>query len=144
MEKQPLMKNKKALAALAVLALLLVGYFTKEKWLPLFKKNAATTPTNGTTATNNTNSTNSSSGTSSNSTAIDKTVILKRGDNNNSVKELQRLINTKLNPPLVKLVEDGVFGAKTEAALLQVYGANIASINQFNAKFPTLPSVFTL
>lgn len=144
MEKTSLLKNKKALAALAVLAILLAAYFTKSKWLPFFQKKNDTPASGTTNNTGNTSTNNTNTNSTSTSTTIDKATILKRGDSGPSVKELQRLINTKLQPPLATLVEDGEFGPKTETALLSVFGANTASINQFNTKFPVIPSVFTM
>lgn len=114
--------------AVALFALLLVGYFTREKWLPFFQKDEVS-PSNGVGQGGNT-----PPSTTANSNTVDKTRVLKQGDRGEAVKELQRLLNGKhkSNPPQVipLLVEDGIFGTKTEIMLLKWTGKTAISINQ--------------
>lgn len=58
--------------------------------------------------------------------------VLKRGDRNNQVKELQALWNKYAwHFPLLPLKEDGIFGPKTESALVQTIGKKTVSLNEF-------------
>lgn len=108
--------------AVALFALLLVGYFTRDQWMALFQKGEVV-PSNTNPGANN-----------QPTTSVDKTRILKRGDRGASVKELQRLLNEKhrnnlpQNTPL--LVEDGIFGSKTEQMLFKWTGKTSISIQQ--------------
>lgn len=120
--------DRKPMMAVALLAILIIGYFTRDQWMSLFTSKV--TSGNGSSSTSNTTNT---------STGIKKDVVLKKGDRNDSVKELQRLLNVEhvsrsLNimtkPTLPKLVVDGDFGPKTEALLMYFTNKNSISINQ--------------
>lgn len=123
--------NKKALGALGLLALLLlIAYLTKDKWseyFPMLGKasgGSSTPPSTGATK----KVTPTSSGSSS--ASVDKTQTLKIGDRGKSVEALQTMINVILaqkHPNDSQLTVDGIFGAKTEAALSKI--ANVKSIS---------------
>lgn len=131
--------DKKPIMAVALFAILIIGYFTRTQWMSLF--------TTSKLASNNGDSTTSST-TSSNkkpsaSTGIKKDLVLKQGDKNDSVKELQRILNLEhayqmqnstAPPSLPILSTDGDFGPKTEAMLILFVGKQSSSINQLNTE----------
>ncbi len=65
---------------------------------------------------------------------IDEDRLLKRGDVGSDVESLQRGYNNYEAIPkgLTKLVEDGQFGAKTEAAIYTATGRKQIRLSQFN------------
>lgn len=79
-------------------------------------------------------SSSGSSGSSSNSSSINKSKVLKRGNQGEDVKELQKALNKVIKPPLMVLVEDGIFGQATENAMIQVLGKKTGSISEVQAK----------
>lgn len=65
-------------------------------------------------------------------TALDYTKVLRVGVNGPEVQVLQTALNTYgANPPLVT---DGIFGNKTETALMQETGFKQITLNQFRAE----------
>ena len=137
--KDTAVKYKKPLIAIVLLGLLLLGYFTRDKWMSIFTKDSETSPGTGT----NTTTTNAAIVANTYDVTIDKNTVLKRGDNNESVKELQRLMNQDLqknHTPTLKeyLVVDGAFGALTEARLEFLVQQKSISINQFVSKHDNL------
>lgn len=58
--------------------------------------------------------------------------VLKKGSTGAEVAELQRMLNADGATP--QLVVDGIFGVKTEAALMQIKGVNSTSLSIY----PTL------
>lgn len=116
---------KKPMMAVALFALLLIGYFTRNKWIPLFTSGKVT-PSSGTEGNKPT--------TKSTSTTLDKDRLLKKGDQGKEVKELQIILNEKhkANPhQILPLLEtDGIFGAKTETMLEKWTGKKSLSITQ--------------
>lgn len=128
---------KKQMMAVALLAILIIGYFTKDKWMSLFTSSKLAS-NNGDGSKGNSNS---NSGSSS-SAGIKKDLMLKKGDTNDSVKELQRLLNIEheyqtknstVPPSEPKLAEDRAFGPKTESMLILFTGKQSISINQLTA-----------
>ena len=116
--KETIVKYKKPIAAGVLILVLVLGYFYRDKWMGLFKKEEAASD-GGSTSPSSGNSSGSSSGSSS--TTIDKNKILKQGDRGEYVKELQRLLNedAEKNHPtfFVLFVVEGVFCPKTELLL---------------------------
>lgn len=118
-------KHKKPFFAGLLLLLLFVGYFTREKWMGWFK-------------VDNGIKNNSKPSYSTTSTTINRTKVLKKGDRGVSVKELQRLLNLEYEyqkkhgtvPIEPKLVEDQIFGAKTQAMLQLFTGKSSISIKE--------------
>lgn len=118
-------KHKKPILAGLLLLLLFVGYFTREKWTSWFKLKS-----------NTQDSPKPSYSTAS--TTINRTKVLKKGDRGVSVKELQRLLNLEYEyqkkhgtvPIEPKLVEDQIFGAKTQAMLQLFTGKSSISIKE--------------
>jgi len=61
---------------------------------------------------------------------------LKRGSGVNpeekaAVKVVQRWLNQRLKAPMAQLVVDGLFGVKTEAALIQLEGISTISVRKY-------------
>jgi peptidoglycan hydrolase-like protein with peptidoglycan-binding domain len=111
--------DKKPIMAAALLAILILGYFTRNQWMSLFTTSKIASDNGDSTTSNSTSK-------PSISTGIKKDLVLKKGDKNDSVKELQRILNLELAyqmqhstapPSLPKLSTDGDFGPKTEAML---------------------------
>lgn len=133
MMKNKITEYKKPLAVVVVLAILLVGYFTRDKWMSFFTKSDTTPPSNSNTGTNTTNTSTST---------IDKAKVLKRGDSGASVMELQRLLNEELKRRIAKyglntlthLTEDGQFGPITEGRLDLFVKVKEISINDLVTK----------
>jgi hypothetical protein len=130
---------KPQMMAAAIFAILIIGYFTKDKWMNFFTTGKIAS-SNGNSSSNNTSSSSTSSSSSS-STGIKKDLVLKKGDTNDSVKELQRILNLEHDyqtenstapPSLPKLSTDRVFGSKTEAMLNLFTSKNSITINQLN------------
>lgn len=130
--KKTIIKYKKPLIAGLILAVLLLGYFFRDKLFSWTKKDNST-PTAPTTPTT---SNNTSSG-------INKDVVLKQGDRGASVSEMQRLLNEELKqhtPTLLSfLVVDGIFGPKTEARLEHFTSKKSMSINQLIVELSKIP-----
>ncbi|WP_052596106.1 peptidoglycan-binding protein [Aureispira sp. CCB-QB1] len=125
-------KNVKPMMAVALLAILVIGYFTRDKWMSLFTTGKLASSNGGSTTSSKNNS-------SSTSTGIKKDLVLQMGDKNDSVKELQRLLNLEYDyqkqhgttpPTEPKLALDGAFGPKTEAMLILFTGKKTITINQ--------------
>lgn len=120
---------KKPIIGGVLLLVLLLGYFTREKWMAWLNIGDSTKDY---TATNS-----SSKPSSSTTSTINKTTILKKGDKGASVAELQRLLNVEYDyqkskgtiPIEPKLTPDKIFGPKTEAMLLLFTGRRSISIN---------------
>jgi peptidoglycan hydrolase-like protein with peptidoglycan-binding domain len=97
---------------------------------------------NASTNNNQTGNTSTSSQGNAVNLTIDRNKILKYGDTGASVKELQRLLNQhhKSNRnqvelvPYESLVEDGIFGKKTEGLLEHYTQTKSISINQLASK----------
>lgn len=126
--------DKKPYMAAALLAILILGYFTRDQWMSLFTTSKLASNNGGST-------TDSSRSKPSTSTGIKKNLVLKKGDKNDSVKELQRILNLELAyqmqhstapPSLPRLATDGAFGPKTEEMLILFTGKQGSSINQLN------------
>ena len=131
--------NKKPIMAVALFAILIIGYFTRDKWMSLFTTSKLASNNEG-SSTSNTTSSNTSSSTS---LGIKKDLVLKKGDKNDSVKELQRILNLEhdyqmvnsTTPPTAsKLALDRDFGPKTEAMLILFTNKQSISINQLAAQ----------
>jgi peptidoglycan hydrolase-like protein with peptidoglycan-binding domain len=126
-------KHKKTLGIVLILLLFGIGYLKRDTikgWLGI--SSTATLP--------NGNSTNT--GTNSSTTTNSRSQVLKRGDSGAAVKELQRLLNQhhKANRnhiqliPYELLIEDGIFGSKTEALLNHYTKMKSISVNQLASK----------
>lgn len=106
--KEKLIQYRKPLLAGGLLVLLLVLYFYRHK---IFKKSFS--PTTKTPAVNNNSST---------SNTADKS-LLQKGSKGQQVRQLQILLNDehkKHTPTFIPLlVEDGIFGTKTEQMLVK-------------------------
>jgi hypothetical protein len=133
---KPAKNYTKQMMAAAFFAILIIGYFTKDKWINIFSSGKIASSNGGSST-----STNSSS--SSSSTGIKKDLVLKQGDRNDSVKELQRILNLEhdyqtqnstVPPSLPKLSTDSDFGPKTEAMLVLFTSKQSISINQLSVQ----------
>ena len=117
--KTALKQYKKPLLALLLLIALLGLYFTRDKWMMLFSKKEPV-------------KTNSSSSTTSSSN--NKNPILQMGSRGEKVRQLQQLLNEKhrSNAPQFRplLVEDGIFGQKTQNMLKKWTGKTQITIPQ--------------
>ena len=121
---------KKPMIGGVLLLVLLLGYFTREKWMAWLNI--------GDSAKDYTaNNSRSKKPSSSTTNTISKTKVLKKGDKGVSVAELQRLLNVEYDyqkskgtiPIEPKLNPDKIFGPKTEAMLLLFTGRRSISIN---------------
>lgn len=120
---------KKPIIGGVLLLVLLLGYFTREKWMTWLNI--------GDSAKDYTATNSSSKPSSSTTNTISKTKILRKGDKGVSVAELQRLLNVEYDyqkskgtiPIEPKLTPDKIFGPKTEAMLLLFTGRRSISIN---------------
>lgn len=63
-----------------------------------------------------------------------RTTVLKKGDKGEMVKELQWMLNTHFLVGFAPLVKDGVFGSKTEQALVTVTGQKQMSVENLKAQ----------
>jgi hypothetical protein len=126
--KEIIQTYKKPIIGGVLLMVLLLGYFTREKWMSWL---------NIGDSAKEYASNNSSSKPSSSSTTIDKTKVLSKGSKGASVKELQRLLNVEYDyqktsgivPIEPKLAVDSNFGPKTESMLSLFTGKTSISIN---------------
>lgn len=121
---------KKPIIGGVLLLVLLLGYFTREKWMAWLNI--------GYSAKEYTvNNSSSKKPSSSTTDTISKTKVLSKGDKGASVAELQRLLNLEYDyqksngtiPIEPKLTPDKIFGPKTEAMLLLFTGRTSISIN---------------
>ncbi|BDS12986.1 peptidoglycan-binding domain-containing protein [Aureispira anguillae] len=123
--KKTLETHKKPLIMGFLLIALVLTYFNRDKLIQFFEqaKQPPVSPSKGSNST-----TAQLSSTASNDT------LLSKGSEGEKVKELQRLLNVKHgnNKPqlLPFLVEDGKFGAKTEAMLKKWTGRTSISIQE--------------
>lgn len=100
--------------------------------------------------TSNTNAPNSSTGSipnytenSSSLSSVGANTLLKRGDKNLEVSQLQKYYNQKVKPycsDCNSLSIDGVFGQKTENAVQFVTGAKTTTLNNFKSVVDMLPT----
>lgn len=126
-------KHKNSILAVLVLVLLGVAYLKREDlkgWLGMSPASPTSDTTKSTPIPANLN------------TTVDRTKVLKYGDNGASVQKLQQVLNnhqrqTSQYSIFPFLVEDGVFGQKTEATLLRFYKKKTASINELEAFLKT-------
>lgn len=127
-------KHKKSILAVLVLVLLGVAYLKREDLKRMVGMNS--TPVADTT-----NKSTNPSPTTLNTT-IDRTKVLKHSDTGASVQKLQQILNNHHRKSsqysfLPFLVEDGVFGKKTETLLEKYYKQKTASIDQLEAFLKT-------
>jgi hypothetical protein len=126
--KETMQTYKKPIMGGVLLLILLLGYFTREKWMPWL---------NIGDSVNDYSKTPSTSNSSSSSNTLDRTKLLSKGSNGASVRELQGLLNLEYDyqknkgtvPIEPKLTVDGAFGPKTEAMLSLFTGKTAISIN---------------
>lgn len=73
---------------------------------------------------------------------LGNTAVLKRGTKSQEVQWVQYYYNLKVAEPMgkTKLVKDGIFGAKTETAVLAVTGLKSTNWNSFKAKLDGVPA----
>lgn len=57
---------------------------------------------------------------------------LRKGSSGENVRKLQELLNLKIKPPMVMLIADGVFGEKTEEALVRYFGIDYLTEDNYN------------
>lgn len=125
-------KHKTTLMAGLVLVLCVAVYFYRDEIKSFFSKGSSLSSAGTTVASTSTPSIMSPSTTTNTSDTND--TVLKKGSQGQKVKELQVLINKRLeaaNMGFPKLVEDGIFGAKTESRLQLLIGKKSISINEF-------------
>lgn len=126
--KETIKTYKKPIIGGVLLIVLLLGYFTREKWMAWL---------NIGDSAKEYASNNSSSKPSFSTATIDKTKVLSKGSKGTSVKELQRLLNVEhdyqktsgIIPIEPRLAVDSDFGPKTEAMLSLFTGKTSISIN---------------
>jgi hypothetical protein len=123
------MKNKTGLiiggGVLVVGTFLVLSYFNKKKKIELGVGSLSTTDSSDSSGSDSSGSSGSSGSTTSQPAANlnltqNASFPLKNGSRGKQVVELQKFLNTNgyADP---KLVVDGVFGSKTEAALMNMY-----------------------
>lgn len=120
-------KNNTTRNIIIGIVILVVIYFVFKN----FKTNNTNTNTNATNSTpNNINNTPTQT-----QPACTNTTILKRGSKCDRVQWVQNYFNTKVLPKVVgtPLVEDGVFGEKTELAVKQITGYTQTSWSAFKS-----------
>ena len=126
--KDTIQTYKKPIMGGVLLIVLLLAYFTREKWMAWLNIGDSVKDYTSTTST---------SKPSSSSTTIDKAKVLSKGSSGASVGELQRLLNLEYDyqksngtvPIEPKLNPDKIFGPKTESMLLLFTGKTSISIN---------------
>lgn len=91
------------------------------------KENGSTGTSSATNSGSNNSSGYSTLGSELGNLVLNKSKMLQKGSTGAEVKELQKLINqTGANPTLAT---DGIFGKRTEDALVKVFGYNGADLN---------------
>lgn len=130
--------DKKKTYGLGLFALLLViAYFTRDKWLEYIPglSPAADKPGD----TNNKGKTSTTSPTPTTTPApVNEDSELKNGSRGASVEELQKLINQVLKvmyPNDTPIGTDGIFGPQTEGALKKLAGKTSISLKVFKEMF---------
>jgi predicted S18 family serine protease len=102
------------------------------------------TPKTGNSTTTGQQS-NTSPVTSSGLISVGANTLLKKGDKNLEVLQLQKYYNQRVKPycnNCVSLSTDGVFGTKTENAVQFVTGSKTTSLNNFKNIVDMLPTSF--
>lgn len=123
--KKTLKKHQPALFVGVVFVLVLLAYFKQDSIKAFFSK-PKTSPSKSSSTGNKKTSTNS------------KDSILSQGSKGEQVRKLQKLLNDRhrQSAPTLKpyLVEDGVFGAKTESMLKKYTNQTSITLNQLIKK----------
>ncbi|MDR1627642.1 MAG: hypothetical protein LBR79_02570, partial [Oscillospiraceae bacterium] len=87
--------------------------------------------------TGNNNSTGSSGSSVGSSSATDN-FPLKKGSKGTRTTNLQRICNYHNTIPYLPLVEDGIWGDKTEAAMMRLFGINSVNEKQYTEILQTV------
>lgn len=126
--KKTLKKHQPALFVGVVFVLVLLAYFKQDSIKAFFSK-PKTSPSKSSSTGNKKTSTQ---------TTNSKDSILSQGSKGEQVRKLQKLLNDRhrQSAPTLKpyLVEDGVFGAKTESMLKKYTNQTSITLNQLIKK----------